>query len=229
MPKKRRLKPKRSRGPTTRKRSKRRAPARSVRRTKPTRSISRRLSPKAKGGTRTTGTRRRGPSIVRRLKDTERAIKTLGEKNVRRGSHVLGETRQLTPTKQGFKAVKGVIREVNKASRVGKRRTFTYDLEGSFRGADGKLHKFKRGQVGIPRLRDVKRKKGETQAAALSRVVEERIRRELMGILRDKLGGYVLAEKFKGRKISPKKAREQLERLKRTREVKFKVRFRREV
>lgn len=170
------------------------------------------------------------PSISKRILDTERAISTLGESAVKRGSITLGQTRRITPTRQGMKAIGRALKAVNKVNRVGKERVFTYDLEGTYRGSDGKLHKFSRRQVGIPRLRDIKPKKGESKTAALNRVVQDRIRREIMGILKDRLGGYTGQEAFKGgRAISKREAAEALRKFKRTREVKIKIRFRREV
>jgi len=172
----------------------------------------------------------RGSSISRRISETEKAIKTLGEKNVRRGSHVLGETRKVTPTKRGFGTVRKALKSVAKVSKAG--RTFTYDIEGEYRGADGKLHKFKREQIGVPRMRDIRRRRGESKEEALTRTVEDRIRLDTFKILQAQLGGYQVARAgtvVGGRTISRKQAAAQLRKIKRSRQVKIKVRFRREV
>jgi hypothetical protein len=141
----------------------------------------------------------------------------------------LGATNRVTPTKAGLRSIRKVLNSINRVNRVGKQRIFTYDMHGTYRGPDGKIHKFTRTQVGIPRLKDIRPKKGETKLEAMNRIVTDRIRREVMGILRDKLKGGSPPGKFKGRKISKAKAIEALKRFKKDRQVKIKITFRREV
>lgn len=171
----------------------------------------------------------RRPSIRSKLHATERAIKTLGESKVRKGPKPLGSTRKITPTKAGFRVVGRVLKEINKVSRVGKRRVFTYDLKGSYIGPDGKRRRFTRKGIGIPRPSDVRRRKGESLTAAMNRVVQNRITGEVQTILRERLKGETPPGKFKGRPITRKAAAKALRKFKKTRGVKFSVTFNREV
>jgi hypothetical protein len=123
--------------------------------------------------------------------------------------------------------VRRTLDAVAKATKR-KRRTFTYDIEGTYKGADGKIHHFSRKQVGIPRLRDIRRQPGESETDALARTVEMRIRIEVQGILRDRLGGYSIVKGYE-EKISKKEAEARLRALKKSRDVRFRLTFRREV
>jgi len=169
----------------------------------------------------------RGPSISRRVDEIERAVDTLG-RSKRFGSIPLGKTNWVTPTKSGLRAIRSVLDSINKVNRVGKSRIFTYDLEIRYIGPDGKRRKAVRGQVGIPRLRDIRPKLGESKVSAMNRIVLDRIRREVMGILRERLKGESAPGKFQGRKISKHKAAAALRRFKRTRGVSVRLTFRRE-
>jgi hypothetical protein len=177
---------------------------------------------------RSQGTKRggRSPSITRKIRDTERAIDTIGAHRVKRGSNFLGKTRSLTPTKSGFRAVGRVLKEINKASKLGKKRTFTYDIAGSYIGPDGKRLAFKMQGVGIPRTKDVRPKKGETREEAVNRVVQGRITREIHGhLLKGTYKDYGI--KF-GPKMTHEEIRETLSRFKKSRDVHFTVAFNRE-
>ncbi len=175
--------------------------------------------------------RRRAPrsSIEKRMRETEDALDILGEENIKRRSIVLGQTRWLTPTRRGFDALSRVLETVVQLSK-GKHQTFTYDLDITFRGADGSPVAFSRPGVGIPRMQDIRREVKETLTAALERTVERRIRIELWGVIRQTLGGYQVAtQTARGRKRSKKAVISDLRRLKRTRDIRFRVTFRREI
>lgn len=173
--------------------------------------------------------RRARPPIGRRIREVERGIDSLGREHVKRGSIILGQTRWLTPTRQGFAAVSRVLHAIIEETDMRDPQTFTYDLEITFRGPNGNPEHVTRSGVGIPRLRDLKQLAGEDLAAALERIVEQRIRLEIHGVLRARLGGYSLAGKTKGKKLTKKQAIEELRRLKRTRDVRFRLTFKREV
>lgn len=93
----------------------------------------------------------RQPSVA----DLERASRTLGEGRLRPGAiKVEGETRRLTPTRQGFRALD---RRLTKVAGLKKPRLFSYTLDIRFRGRDGRFKSVTQRGIGVPRLRDVKR------------------------------------------------------------------------
>lgn len=164
------------------------------------------------------------PRLSRRLQEVEGALELLGAK-VKPSRHLVG-TRKVTPTKQGFAAlrrtVKELSRELAKLAKRGKLRTFTYDLTVSVK-REGPI---KVVGVGVPRLRDIRPRKGETKAQAVRRVIEEQIRRQVF----DTLAGQFKPTPYKARlsKLHGAAARSYLRSVKRSRGAGFRVEFYRE-
>lgn len=182
-------------------------------------------TPRRKRARVTGSPRPRRSSLSKSIKATERAIARIGESRIKRGPIVLGKTREISPSKRGLGVVSKALDSAVR-SKEGKARIFSYDIEGSYIGTDGKKKKFKREGIGVPRPKDIRKRKGESKEQAFRRTVEERIRREVFNLLADKT---YLSKTGKGQKISKQEALRRLNSYKKSRGAKFKVTFRREI
>lgn len=156
-----------------------------------------------KGSTRTVGARKRTPAksgsgkrspgrpsrpakrtapvskASRTMRARDEAVEQLGRK-VRPGKVKLGSTRQLTPTKAGFRALKREIESVQRTitRRGAKPRAYSFQLSIRYRGADGRFKKLERVEGVFPLKRSLskRKKKGESAARAFERITETRIK-----------------------------------------------------
>ena len=102
------------------------------------------------------GTKPRRSNLPGKIRDTEKSVAQLGEKQVARKLRI-GSSRWLTPTKAGWKALDDVLLELQKHSRKGKRAAWTFDLKVRYRGPDGKMVDPRTlAGAGFPRMRDVR-------------------------------------------------------------------------
>lgn len=123
------------------------------------------MAGKRKGGAnRTSGRKRQGrrsgrprskarSKIERSLRDTDRAVKTLGRDRVKPGPISLGKTRSRVAGRRG---VKSVVKLFASTSNPQALKTFTYSI--TVKGPDGRVIRQPGRQV-IPRLKGVRDKK----------------------------------------------------------------------
>lgn len=170
--------------------------------------------------------KRPGSALRKRASNVEQAFQTLGTARVRRGRTFLGGTRWLTPTKRGMAALVRALADID-AARAGK--TFSYDLNIQFNGPDGHRRAVSLSGLGVPRAKDVKRRKGESARAAFSRTVLELVRHQVFGTVNVQLGGSSrLGLPFEGKKMNKVQAFKALNKAKRSRAIRFRVSFYRE-
>jgi hypothetical protein len=133
---------------------------------------------KKKGGPKRT---RAARSLGASLRKKRAAIRELGKANVRRGPIELGVTRWLTPTRQGFRALDSFLLERQRGSRKRDREAFTFEIETRARGPSGKIERLPVVRGGFPRLQEARRRKkrGETEAAAVRRITETEIKKAI--------------------------------------------------
>jgi len=125
--------------------------------------------------------KKKGKSLSATVRAVRAAEKVLGAENVKKKIRV-GKTRQLTPTRQGFRALDGVLKEVQRGRRKKEREAFTFRLSLRYRGPDGRFRKRDIAtEAGFPRLKDVRRRrrKGESEAAAFRRIAELEIKKAI--------------------------------------------------
>jgi hypothetical protein len=124
-----------------------------------------------------TGTRKATTSKT--ILERDRAIDRLG-RAVRPGKVKLGSTRNLTPTKAGFRALKREVSQVRRAiARKGaKPKAYSFQLSIKYRGADGRFKKLDKieGTFPLGRAVRVRKKKGESDAKAFERITDARIK-----------------------------------------------------
>lgn len=109
----------------------------------------------APSGGKRQGRRSRRPrsKIERSLRDTDRAVKTLGRDRVKPGPISLGKTRSRVAGRRG---VKSVVKLFASTSNPQALKTFTYSI--TVKGPDGRVIRQPGRQV-IPRLKGVRDKK----------------------------------------------------------------------
>lgn len=169
----------------------------------------------------------------------EQSIETLGSGRLRRGRVQIGDrTRWLTPTTRGFAVVRRRLSHIRavQVTRRG-RPVFTYDLDIRFRGRNGRLKvNTDIRRRGIPLPKSIKpivrlinqRRRRETRLQATHRVVMAQIRGDIRGVIQRELGGY-LDPRREALKIGKAEARRRLNRIKRTRDIRFRIAFFREI
>lgn len=117
--------------------------------------------------------------FAKQMQTRDRAIDELRGK-VKPGAVKLATTRQLTPTKRGFRALRETIKTVRAAQTRGKAgpKAFTFKLRVRYRGPDGRFKKLEplEGSFPLPRSIRSRKKKGESEAAAFTRLTETRIK-----------------------------------------------------
>lgn len=177
-------------------------------------------------------TRERKSSLARAVTRKERAVREVGERNIKPGRLRIGTTRRLTPTGKGFRAFNEALLAVQRASK-GRRVAFTVDLDVRFRKPDGTYAKVPLKSAGLPRLKDVRRvkRRGESDAHAFRRIVTDKVRGAVFRAVdrtRSLKGGTdELLGELEGK--SPKQVRAALRRFKESRSLTFKVRLNRAV
>jgi len=123
--------------------------------------------------------KKRAAPFAKQMQTRDRAIDELRGK-VKPGAVKLATTRQLTPTKRGFRALRDTIKTVRAAQTRGKAgpKAFTFKLRVRYRGPDGRFKKLEplEGSFPLPRSIRSRRKKGESEAAAFTRLTETRIK-----------------------------------------------------
>ena len=94
---------------------------------------------------------------------------------------MLGVTRRLTPTRQGFSALDGLLLQLQRSYGAGDVASYTFDMQVRFKGPDGTYVTAEFPRIGVPRVVDVRRrkKKGESDAAAFRRIVEFELRKAM--------------------------------------------------
>lgn len=108
-------------------------------------------------------------------------LEELGLTRLAKGQRLRIHKKDLTPTKRGFSAAEDAVRKVVRESLRRKEEipTVTYDL--TVRTKKGnEVHV---PAIAIPRPQDVKRRKGESKSAAMTRAVMEEIRHTVFGEL----------------------------------------------
>lgn len=174
--------------------------------------------------------RRRVPSIVRNIEDTEKALQVVRER-VKPGSIKLGKTRYVTPTRAGFRALDKTLLGVQKAQRR-KGAAFHLNLTIRFRDTRGKFVKVQAQGVGVPRLKDIRPRKGETRASAFRTAVEQQVMSAVFRRISAETIGYKERRQEAGARPTKRSAaqvRKELQRIKRTRQATFKVEVVRDV
>lgn len=178
---------------------------------------------KAPASKRSRVTEARRDPMSRKIRDVERAISIVKPK---RGTSVkVGETRLITPTKAGKRALARSLAGAKVPK--GKKALFTADIVVRYR--DPKTGKFTTREMGgvvLPRDKDIRRRKGETIAQARKRVMEARIMGAVMTLKDQVYGEYSDQRKRRLRGSNP---RGELKRIKKQRAVRFRVKLRREV
>lgn len=139
-------------------------------------------------------------------------------------------SRYVTPTKRGFRSVKPTV------SRGLEGRTPALKtIKVTVRLRDPKTGKFKQAGktrvISAPRLKDVARKyRGKNARRALRTEMNKRIRETVFAVAHDEFEGTDIEDRYdalfegvRSGKMSSKRARKELEKLKKLRHVKFKV------
>jgi len=167
----------------------------------------------------------------------ERALATLRGK-VKPGPIRVGQTRRITPTKAGFRALDRMVSEVTRAQRVRKRAAaFTVNLKIRLRGPDGRYVSLPPLEgIGLPLSAEVaaRRRKGESDAAAFKRLSEETLRRAVFRQADIMFGDYRqtrAGRTWESARLAGdwKKARRALKRIKAQRDLTFQVELVRQV
>lgn len=173
--------------------------------------------------------RRRVPSIVRNIEDTEAALRVVRDR-VKPGSIKLGTTRYLTPTRAGFRALDKSLLAVQRASKK-KGAAFHLNLTIRFRDTRGRFVKVQAQGVGVPRLKDIRPRKGETRASAFRTAVEQQVMSAVFRRISAETVGYKQRVDVSGpvKRRSAVQVKKELQRIKRTRQATFKVEVVRDV
>jgi len=137
--------------------------------------------------------------LGKRVRDVERSIRTLGRERVKAGPIVIGKTRRLTPTRQGFRALDKLLLEIQRAHGTEGASAFTFDLQLRYRDKRGRfVNPPKVKGALLPRMADVRRrrKKGESMAGAFRRLVETEIKAATFRAAQDAPGIVDVGERY---------------------------------
>jgi len=165
----------------------------------------------------------------------ERAIKEVGEGRIKAGKITVSKSRFVTPTRRGTgaKSVRKVLRAIRrtKVSPI-----YSYTVKVRFRRRDGERDEKIFPGLGVPLPKSVaaRRRKGESNAQALERLIMSQIYRAAHGTLRvewgdrettppDQRAGKTMTRQSRDR------ARARLRNIKRREKVSFQIEFHREV
>jgi hypothetical protein len=169
--------------------------------------------------------KRRRP-VDQAIRDHANALRELGASNVKRGSKLLGETDWLTPTgrvmgrgiaNSGFAAVDRALGAIRK---VPPPALFSFDLIVRFRGLSGKIEQNVMSNIGVPLQ---SRSRAELSLKVRS-IIHDAI---FKGVINQAFGKYP-AEATTGA-MTPAQFAATVRSIKEQRNIKFKVRFYREV
>lgn len=187
-----------------------------------------RKRPKERGPARLTHKQRKGK--LKRVIDTKNrldrqtaAIMTIGSP---KGRMEVGETRWLTPTKQGFNAVDRMVEGISKSRRLKGGRygvtLYSFDLFITFTGKDGKPVNKTTLDVGVPIIERIAKRKGLTKLEVLQQMIRETVRTTVYGILSDHFD-VISPGKHTGQKLSKQQAVKMMEDIRRGRNTRFKL------
>jgi len=176
---------------------------------------------------------RRAPATQRVVR-LEKAIKEVGEGRIKAGKISVSRSRFVTPTKRGAgaKSVRKVLRAIRrtKVSPI-----YSYTVKVRFRRRDGERGEkiFPGFGVPLPKSVAARRRKGESNAQALERLIMAQVQRAAHGALRVEWGDRETMPSKRAAKTmsrqSRERARARLRNIKRREKASFQIEFHREV